>query len=190
MTVSQFGIPRSPEDFCNRAVKCGHPRGMSLHLPEVVTQVLRDNLEMEPSELALVRCRQLAKWAVRAKQLGEAEKQFKRSMPEHLQVLLQNKRLLLLREMLEELDYPDKDLVKDISVGFRLTGWQEKTGVFPPCVKRPQFSVDTLKKLAKGLNRAIISQLSAENDDDEIVRQTWDKTLEEVALGYIWLDDK
>ena len=40
------------------------------------------------------------------------------------------------------------------------------------------------------LNRAIISQLSAENDDDEIVRQTWDKTLEEVALGYIWLDDK
>ena len=190
VTVSQFGIPRSPEDFCNRAVKCGHPRGMSLHLPEVVTQVLRDNLEMEPSELALVRCRQLAKWAVRAKQLGEAEKQFKRSMPEHLQVLLQNKRLLLLREMLEELDYPDKDLVKDISVGFKLTGWQEKTGVFPPCVKRPQFSVDTLRKLAKGLNRAIISQLSAENDDDEIVRQTWDKTLEEVALGYIWLDDK
>ena len=45
------------------------------------------------------------------------KKQFKRSMPEHLQVLLQNKRLLLLREMLEELDYPDKDLVKDISVG-------------------------------------------------------------------------
>jgi hypothetical protein len=189
VTVSQFGIPRSPEDFCNRAVKCGHPRGMSLHLPEVVTQVLRDNLEMEPAELALVRCRQLARWAVRAKQLGEAEKQFKQNMPEHLQVLLQNKRLLLLREMLEELDYPDKDLVKDISVGFKLTGWQEKTGVFPPCVKRPQFSVDTLKKLAKGLNRSIISQLSAENDEDEIVRQTWDKTLEEVALGYIWLDD-
>ena len=45
---------------------------MSLHLPEVVTQVLRDNLEMEPAELALVRCRQLARWAVRAKQLGEA----------------------------------------------------------------------------------------------------------------------
>ena len=27
---------------------------------------------MEPAELALVRCRQLARWAVRAKQLGEA----------------------------------------------------------------------------------------------------------------------
>ena len=69
-TVSQFGIPRSPVVFCNRAVKCGHPRGMSLHLPEVVTQVLRDilvtqvlrgNLEVELAELALVRCRPAGK---------------------------------------------------------------------------------------------------------------------------------
>ena len=75
-TVSQFGIPRSPVVFCNRAVKCGHPRGMSLHLPEVVTQVLRDilvtqvlrgNLEVELAELALLRCRQLARWTVRAR---------------------------------------------------------------------------------------------------------------------------
>ena len=66
---------------------------------------------------------------------------------------MKNKRLLLLREMLEELGYPDKELVNDISVGFRLTGWQSKTGVFPPCVKRPQFSVDTLKKLARGLTK-------------------------------------
>jgi len=49
---------------------------MSLHLPEVVTQVLRDilvtqvlrgNLEVELAELALVRCRQLARWTVRAR---------------------------------------------------------------------------------------------------------------------------
>ena len=90
--------------------------------------------------------------------------------------------------MLDELEYPDKDLVKDISVGFRLTGWQSRTGVFPPCVKRPQFSVATLKKLAKGLNKAIVSQLAADNDQDDIVKQTWDKTQEEVALGYIWRD--
>jgi hypothetical protein len=188
VTVSQFGVPRSPEDFCKRAVKCGHPRGMSLHLPEVVTQVLGDNLAMPPAELALVRCRQLTRWTMRAKQSSEDEAKFKLTMPEHLRGLMKNKRLLLLREMLEELGYPDKELVNDISVGFRLTGWQSKTGVFPPCVKRPQFSVDTLKKLAKGLNKAIVSQLAGDNDQDEIVKQTWEKTQEEVALGYIWRD--
>jgi hypothetical protein len=48
--------------------------------------------------------------------------------------------------------------------------------------------VDTLRKLAKGLNKAIISQLAADCEQDEIVQQTWDKTQEEVALGYIWPD--
>ena len=187
--VSQFGIPRTPEDFCSRAVKCGHPRGMSMHLPEVVTNVLRENLEMEPAELALVRCRQLARWTVRAGQLKLAEKEFKRSLPEHLQVLLKDKKLLLLQEMLEELQYPDKTLVNDIASGFRLMGWQQKTGVFPQCVKRPQFSVVTLRKLSRGLNRSIVSQLSGENDDDPTVQQTWEKTLEEVSLGYIWHDE-
>ena len=62
------------------------------------------------------------------------------------------------------------------------------TGVFPPCVKRPSFSSDTLRKMAQGLNRAIVEQLSNEHDGDEIVSQTWDKTLEEVDLRYIWRD--
>ena len=115
--VSQFGIPRTPEVFCRRDVKCGHPRGMSMHLPEVVTDVLRENLEMEPAELALIRCRQLARWTVRAGQLKFAEKEFKQSLPEHLQVVLKDKKLLLLQEMLEELQYPDKTLVQDIASG-------------------------------------------------------------------------
>ena len=68
-------------------------------------------------------------------------------------------------------------------------GWQQKTGVFPQCVKRPQFSVETLRKLSRGLNRSIVSQLSGENDDDPTVQQTWEKTLEEVSLGYIWHDE-
>ena len=104
-------------------------------------------------------------------------------------MLLKDKKLLLLQEMLKELRYPDKTLVQDIASGFRLMGWQQKTGVFPQCVKRPQFSVDTLRKLSRGLNRSIVSQLSGENDDDPTVQQTWEKTLEEVSLGYIWHDE-
>ena len=34
-----------------------------------------------------------------------------------------------------------------------------------------------------------MSQLSGENDDDPTVQQTWEKTLEEVSLGYIWHDE-
>ena len=74
-------------------------------------------------------------------------------------VLLQQKRLILLKEMLDEVGYPDKELIPDISRGFRLMGWQKKSGVFPHCVKKPQHSVETLKQLSRGLNRSIVSQL-------------------------------
>ena len=186
--VSQFGVPRTPEDFCERAVKCGHPRGMAIHLPEMVKKVLVDSLEMPPAELALWRCKQLTKWTFRASQLQGAELEHKRSMPEHMRVLLQQKRLLLFKEMLEEVGYPDTELIPDISRGFRLMGWQKKSGVFPNCVKRPQHSVETLKQLSRGLHRSIVGQLGGDDDDDPTVLQTWDKTLEEVSKGYIWRD--
>ena len=187
--VSQYGVPRAPLDFCERAVKCGHPRGMAVHLPQLAKEVIEQNLTVEPAELALHRCRELTKWTLRAGQLKEQEATYKGSLPQHMQILLRKKRLLLFKEMLESVNYPDKQLVSDLAQGFNITGWQDKTGVFPQCVKRPQFSLGTLKQMAQGLNRAILQQLSEDKDDAELVHKTWEKTLEEVDLGYIWPDE-
>ena len=183
--VSQFGIPREPLDFLERAVACGHPRGMAVHLSE---QVLRENLSLSPADLALKRCKELAKWTMRAAALKEEELVFKQGMQEHLRVLMSKKRLLLFQEMLQAVQHPDSELVADIAAGFKLTGWQPQTGVFPSCVKRPQFDVETLKKLSSALNRTVLGQLRQEDDQDELVVGTWAKTLEEVSLGYIWQD--
>eukprot|EP00435_Cladocopium_sp_Y103_P000779 s5414_g1.t1 len=187
--VSQFGLPRAPLDFCERAVKCGHPRGMAVHLPQCVREVIEQNLSMEPAELALLRCKELTKWTMRAEQLKQQETEYKKNLPAHMQPLMQRKRILLFQEMLEAVDYPDKKLIADMSNGFGITGWQNKTGVFPQCVKRPQFSLSTLKQMAQGLNRAILQQLRDDRDGEELVKSTWEKTLEEVKLGYIWHDD-
>ena len=187
--VSQFGMPREPVDFAERAVKCGHPRGMAIHLPELVKDVIKQNIDMPPAELALHRCRELTKWTVRAQQLQKQEEEFKSGLPPHMQSLMKTKRLLLFKEMLESVDYPDKQLVSDLSEGFSITGWQNKTGVFPQRVKKPQFSLATLRKMAHGLNKAILQQLLDDRDDEELVRATWDKTMEEVNLGYIWPDE-
>ena len=56
-------------------------------------------------------------------------------------------------------------------------------------MKKPQFSLATLRKMAHGLNKAILQQLLDDRDDEELVRATWDKTMEEVNLGYIWPDE-
>ena len=43
--------------------------------------------------------------------------------------------------------------------------------------------------MARGLNKAILQQLREDKDDAELVQKTWEKTLEEVNLGYIWHDE-
>ena len=162
---------------------------MAVHLPDCVKDVIKQNMADDPAHLALVRCREFTKWTVRAEQLKERELDYKNGLPKHMQLLLKNKRLLLFKEMLDAVDFPDKQLVSDLSHGFGISGWQRKTGVFPPRVKRPQFSLGTLESLAKGLNRALLQQLDDDKDDEDLIQRTWDKTLEEVELGYIWQDD-
>lgn len=56
-------------------------------------------------------------------------------------------------------------------------------------MKRPQYDVSTLKLLANGLNQSIKAQLMSLDDDDEVNRVTWEQTLQEVELGYIWHDE-
>ena len=186
--LHQVGIPREPEDFVSRATECGHPRSSAVHLSKEVVRVLEENLcdNKCDSDLAAVRVGFIKKWTKRAVELKQQEASLKDSMPEYLSTLLRPKKLLLLKEMLEELEYPDAKLVDDICKGFRLSGWLETTGVFPPCVKRPQYDLGTLLLLAKGLNKSIISRVESGDASSDIAKTTWHQTLEEVEKGYVW----
>ena len=185
----QVGQPRKPLDFVQEAVQKGHPRAFSIHLPEAVQQVLRENLHGNAFDLAKKRIQYLWKWSSRATELKQAEAEHKARMPPHLAELLRNKRLLLLQEMLEDLDYPDKELVKDISEGFKLTGWLKASGVFPKAVRQAQYSVETLRLLSKGLNAAILAQLEPTSDVEQVAVGAWEQTLEELEKGYVWRDE-
>ena len=63
------------------------------------------------------------------------------------------KRLLVFQEMLNEAGHPDKHLVEDIRKGFRLSGWLQKSNVFPASLKRPAHNLEAALKLAKGVSK-------------------------------------
>ena len=163
-------------DFVEKAVEVGHPRSMAIHLSSEVTRVLEANLFSNPHKIALKRVRFFKKWTTRAEELREQEAALKQNMPLHLSKLLAAKRLKLFEERLEDCGFPDAKLVADVSHGFKLTGWLNQTGIFPRHTKRPQFSVETLRKLAKGLNKSIISQLQSSGFEDDIVKKMWELT--------------
>ena len=183
-----MGIPRDPWDFLARAIEVGHPRSLAIHLNEEVTNMLQQNFAGDLHSLVKERAAYLMKWTTRCKELESKEKELHGSLKPHLQQVLRGKRLLVFQEMLNDLGYPDEHLVQDICKGFKLSGWLQKSGIFPPAFKRPAYDMDTAKKLAKGVNHSICKQV-AESPDDALSHEVWKQTQEELEKGWTWLDD-
>ena len=106
----------------------------------------------------------------------------------HLREVLVGKRLLLMKEMLADLQYPDDTLVDNIRQGFRLTGWLPKSHVFPASMKRPTHGVEAARNFAKGVNHSILRQV-ADPNDSELAAEVWQQTLDEADKGWVWFDD-
>ena len=127
------------------------------------------------------------KWSKRAKELEVDERRLHADLPPHLQHILKGKRLLLLKEVLEDLQYPDQSLVDEIASGFTLHGWMTESNVFPKETKRPEYNVDLVRSMAKGLNNVILKQVQA-TENDELAKTTWQSTLEEIEKQWVWRD--
>ena len=184
-----LGIPREPWDFVQRAVSAGHPRSLAIHLSSEVKEMLKQNFSDEPYKIIKERATFLKHWTKRCRELEEQEQAFHQSMEPHMREVLAGKRLLLLKEMLLELDYPDKTLVDEIGRGFQLSGWLPKSNVFPTALKRPARSLEAVRSMAKGLNKNIVKQVSA-NQDEELAEEVWNLTAEELERGWAWIDEQ
>ena len=50
--VCTIGIPAEPLDFLKRAVEAGHPRGVEVHVDEIIHNVVVENFHDDPFKLA------------------------------------------------------------------------------------------------------------------------------------------
>ena len=87
-----------------------------------------------------------------------------------------------------DLQYPDKTLVDEICAGFKLSGWLPKSNVFPSALKRPSHSMESVRKMAKGLNKNICRQVEAVSDK-ELADEVWALTQDELEKGWAWIDE-
>ena len=71
-------------------------------------------------------------WAGRRDQLAGREAKLHQSVDRGVARVIEGKNLLLLREMLESVGYPDRCLVDDMLSGFRTTGDLPRAGAVPP----------------------------------------------------------
>jgi len=161
---------------------------MAIHITEPVKEMLEKNFKQEPWKLVKSRAMFLQKWAARCEQLQAEENDLHEQMAPHISKVLAGKRLLVLKEMLLELGYPDKELIRDIEKGFGLCGWLPRSHVFPPGAKRPTQSLESALRAAKGVNHSIIKQVTP-SQEPGLDEEVWEQTEKEIEKGWVWLDE-
>ena len=183
-----FGIPREPNDFVREAIKAGHPRFLDYRSIKEIDNLLSFNLQSDSSKILECRAAWLRKWTNRAKELVEDERILHHGLQPHCAAVLEGKRLLLFGEMLNDIAYPDVNLIKDICAGFKVTGWLRDSGCFERLPKQPSLTVDGLIAKSRGLNHTVIAKAAATEDSD-LVQAAWDETQLELERKWIWQDD-
>ena len=185
--VLTIGIPRTPEDFLEHALKVGHPRFLPYPATGAVHDLLDKNIYCPAGKLVTLRNEFFKVWVTKAGQLADDEKRLHDSMEPHVRKVLHGKRLLVLRDILQELQFPDEKLFEDLIVGFRLTGWMRDSGCFLSIPRPPTLTLDGVKRLNKGLLSAALKRVE-QQAVDKLSMAAWDETLKELDRSWIWED--
>ncbi|CAE7034142.1 unnamed protein product [Symbiodinium sp. CCMP2592] len=179
-----FGVYHEPEEFVARALSVQHPCHLESLLPSELVEAIRANHSKDVATLGRERTEMLKKWLARAEELETAESQFKGSFSSHRRQVLCNKRLLLMKEMLDSVGHEDEDLISDLSNGFDLTGPLPRSNAFKNKYRPAAVAEETLRKSA-GLVRGQVLA-SVKSSGDEIVDQgVLAATEKELAKGFI-----
>ena len=155
-----IGIPRSPGEFLDEVCKLTHPIAMTMNVSELITR----NMDAydDPSGLAFrkVQCEAAAKLVRNCSELANDEAAKKSDMEDHVRSVLSNKRVVLFKQLMDEIQYPDAKLADELAQGFPLCGWLPASGVFPVRVRPPEIHEDFLWKLAPSISARTIASVS------------------------------
>ncbi|CAE7231137.1 unnamed protein product [Symbiodinium sp. CCMP2592] len=182
------GVPSDPEEFIRKAVEAGHPMDMARHVCPAVDRASKANFCDPPEAVIQRRLCTLRRWESRAAELDPLEMEANMRRPHHIQALLKGKRILLWKELLREIGYPDVKILDEVEQGLPLTGWMAESQVFASNPRAPTMSVETVVAMNKGFHALVKGRL-AKRQDHDVEQKTWAETEEEIAKGWFWIDE-
>ena len=179
-----IGIPREPFDFLREACKVVHPTEMVMQVSSLLIENIRAYNDKSGLEFRRLQCAFAKKLVNMCADLKEAEAECKQSMDLHVRRILESKRTVLFRQLLEEISYPDTKVATEMCHGFPLCGWLPASDVFPVRVRAPEFNESFLRSMARSFTaRSIAATVSS--GDSELDMKLWQATLEEVEEGFL-----
>ena len=179
-----FGVRWTPEQFLKQAVHVGHPFSNFSGLPTEVSAACFDVASLSRVDIVNNRCSKLGEWVKLAKTLQPEELRQKELMPAERRRILEGKKLLLMRHIIDAEGYDDKTLVDDVANGFSLVGEVPKSNVLPRKLLPAVISEQELHANSHKANLAL-RYMTRSSGDLELDEKLWAKTVSEVDKGWM-----
>eukprot|EP00435_Cladocopium_sp_Y103_P048195 s286_g14.t1 len=179
-----YGVPWTIETFIAEAIQRGHPVNLFDGMAPSLQTAIDANSSWDPDKIVIHRSGWLKKWTTRAMELSSDEQKLHATLPKHRRDILRGKRFLVLKEMVEEMKYPDPGIVDSMIMGFDLVGQAGGGDLLPPDFQPATLTVHDLEDQAIQSNKAILH--STKSSGSPLVdAELWEKTLEEEKKGWL-----
>ena len=178
-----FGLPWNWDSFTQRACQTGHPALKLAGVPEELKAAVDKHVEWTGEQLCNFRIAWCRKWLVRAKELDKQEEQQRALRAAHVASATADKRLLLTREILEDLGYNDVECLDLLSDGATLAGEVSVSAAFKQQFKPCLTTLDQLHALARTRNEMMLSQCVSTGSED-LDKQLLAETRAELEKGW------
>ena len=174
----------TPEEFLQQAVHVGHPFANFSGLPAEVGAACVEVASLSKVDIVNNRCCKLGEWVKLAKGLQQEELRRKDLMPAERTRILESKKLLLMRHIIDTEGYDDKSLVDDVSDGFSLVGEVPTSNVLPRKLLPAAMSEQELHANSQKANVAL-RYMTRSSGDHSLDEKLWAKTVAEVDKRWL-----
>ena len=132
----KYGIYHSPKQFLSRASQVHHPMDSADHLEDVANLALDFNFRYPAHLVKLERKKNLLHAKLMSAKLADDEKALHANLPAPMAKVLEGKRLLLWKWLLEKYEYDDMGVIPFMFEGVKLVGKHDSPPCYP-CMLRP-----------------------------------------------------
>ena len=151
----KYGIYHTPKQFLSRAHQVQHPMDSTDHLESIASYALGFNFQYPAHIVKLERKKNLLQAKLMATKLEDDEKRLHDSFPAPLAKVLEGKRLLLWKALLERYDYDDMGVVPFMFEGVKIVGRHDSPPCYPQMLRPATMVAEDLQNSASWRRRAI-----------------------------------
>lgn len=184
--LTVWGIYHGFELFAELAKQLWHPFDLAVHMPDHILKCLHLQLTLSPVDLAKHRIITLKRWTSMATMLNSKEQELKQCMDPGVKSVMKHKRILLMRQIAEDMAWRDQTVFEEMTTGFRIVGAATTSNLFPMGLTAASISEAELMSDARFLKPALLGKVRSDGETEhgaELRRQTYEEAAEKG-----WLD--